>query len=257
MPSPSCLPSASRGTLVRVFDEVFKATDVVVFTQKTLREKGFGQYRQALALMNFLDLLSSSGLLKRDIVDSRMHRKQFAELMHKRVRQGCLAAGCTEDDIKFLGAPDKSESEIHERIQALTPIRNQRTPAAQSNMTCCLRALHDFLAASCDRDWIEKECRILEKPHHQKQGDQRLDPIRKRSISPAPITSLSALMAGADVTETKKYVVGFDEHEEPVYAYVSLEHPVDPQHLLRLAKQLLDEQAMMTAPGKSRPATTR
>ena len=155
------VPSCSRRSVFSLFLRLLEAAERQPFTQRTLQEMGVPQYRQGLTLLKGLELITPSGRLQDDVLASRHDPQRFKTLLHGRVRRAWMAAGCTDEELSFLGQ-DLPGKQLAERLRTLAPINRLTSESARSAARSTLRALCDLLVHLPNREWFENELRALE-----------------------------------------------------------------------------------------------
>ncbi|MGO8747429.1 MAG: hypothetical protein ACLQNE_15705 [Thermoguttaceae bacterium] len=255
--------------MFRLFLHLLEATECQPFTQRSLQDLGIPQYRQALTLLRGLELTTAAGRLQDDVLASRHDPGQFKSLLCDRIRKVWIAAGCSDEELSFLGQ-DLPGKLLVEKMQRLAPIRHLKNESARSAARSTLRALSDLLVHLPNRDWFENELRALEAkeeapaPRAERErasGPQR-DPLSAR---PAPVRgrggAAAAETAGdvirrildtpaesSDVCEGERFIVDFSEEGDPVYAHVVSEVPWTHSRLLRFARQIQTRAEAMRRP---------
>jgi hypothetical protein len=227
------LPSASPRNVREVFRVIQRAADDDEFKQGYLHAQGIGQFKQALQLVRFLDLLNSVRTLKADVLAARMDPDRLARLLAERLRGACRQTGCSTDEVGFLAAEDLAPTELDRRLRNLPPIKREKSAVLRSNMVHCLQALHELLHALA-----------------QTPANAAVPPIaapnRPASRAPAPTVrqSLSNLLdlrpKHVEICEVIEEVVDYTPDHTAVKARVHFDAPVEQAHLIRLAKLLLE-----------------
>lgn len=125
------VPSCSRRSVFRLFLHLLEATECQPFTQRSLQDLGIPQYRQALTLLRGLELTTAAGRLQDDVLASRHDPGQFKSLLCDRIRKVWIAAGCSDEELSFLGQ-DLPGKLLVEKMQRLAPIRHLKNESARS-----------------------------------------------------------------------------------------------------------------------------
>ena len=155
------VPSCSRRSVFRLFLHLLEATECQPFTQRSLQDLGIPQYRQALTLLRGLELTTAAGRLQDDVLASRHDPAQFKSLLCDRVRKAWSAAGCTEEELSFLGQ-DLPGKLLVEKLHPPSRTCELKNESARSAVRSTLRALSDLLVHLPNRDWFENELRALD-----------------------------------------------------------------------------------------------
>lgn len=226
--TPKKLPSATPRNVLEVLQVLRRAPADVEFKQDYLRQQGLGQFKQALHLVRFLDLLSAVRRLKPEVLEARGTPARLAQLLGGRLQAGCRALGCSDEEVAFLGSEECEPAELDRRLRNLPPVKREKSSALRSNTVHCLQALHEAL-------------RTL--------GAELPAPAARRPASaPPPVgQALAELLAGRaksfQACETIEEVIDYLPDHTAVRAHVTFDVPVEPAHLIRLAKLLLDRAA--------------
>lgn len=163
MRQPQTLPTASPRSLLQTFQDVFRAREDTVFTQKALEKRGVSGYRQALTALNFLGMITKSGRLDQETRDLRADRDRLTDLLRGRLKAACVRVGCDAEAVADLGCRRLSEDQLRELLRTLPPVvRQQGNKYVVANMVSCMQTLHELLERRLDRDWIESELVALE-----------------------------------------------------------------------------------------------
>lgn len=228
---PAKLPSASPRNVREVFRVIQRAADEDEFKQGYLHAQGIGQFKQALQLIRFLDLLSSVRTLKADVIAARSSPARLAELLADRLRSACRQTGCSADDVAFLAAENLPPPELDRRLRNLPPIKREKSTVLRSNTVHCLQALHELLQA------------LAQSPSADGAPAPAANPTSR--AQPASVRqSLGSLLdfrpQNVEICEVIEEVVDYTPDHTAIKARVHFDVPVEQAHLIRLAKLLLE-----------------
>jgi hypothetical protein len=249
------LPGASPKTVVQLVLELLDADKATVFTQQTLATAGVSQNRQGLALLGFLNLLTSAGGLREDVLCDRGNPEHLREVLRRRVIDGCGAAGCAAADLDGFGTNQLTENQVAEVVRALPAVQARGNKSVVSNIVSCLRALHTILAQGCKREFLEDELarfgtrhtasprfdsRAAGRNSHKADAPLNADLCQQTGVQTRAASANLAhpRVASSTEIETRSYAIDFDGNQ-PVYAQVFYPGDLDDNKLERLALQLL------------------
>jgi hypothetical protein len=239
---------------------VLKADAAREFTQKVFAESGVGQYRQALQLLSFLDLLDSRRRLQKEVVESRRDFTRFKALVRQRLKTACTGAPdgrlrCGEDELSFLGTQRLGKADLGKRLESLPPIEQHRQRSGRSAMIRAMAALHDFLLDAKDREWLEEGAAgTTETPRRAETGGAAAKPSaagpnggKEATLQQRPAAGRQTCLSPAAPCGTAgvvyhQYVpIGFTAEQDPICVQLWLDRELSSEELARVGKHFLAE----------------